>query len=270
MGKVLGLLIGMLAGGLSGAVLGFFIGMVIDRIVANGLLNLGGAGNREAVQQRYLTTLFSIMGHLAKADGRVSEEEITLTENLMQRMGLTADHRQDAIRHFKHGASAEFELVAEMALFREQCGRRATLINMLLVTLIGVAYADGELHPSEKTILQRVAAELGIQQHHFEQILGMVGAQQGFSQRAGGGSYGPYTAQRPPADLLDEAYRALGVSASATDKEVKRAYRKLMSEHHPDKLIAQGMPDDMIALATEKTQAIQQAWELIDKQRKHA
>ncbi len=268
MGKILGLLIGMLAGGFLGAVLGFFLGMIFDRSVAIGLLNLGGLGNRAAVQQRYFKTLFSIIGHLAKADGRVSEEEITLAENLMQRMGLQAEHRQDAIRHFQHGASAEFDLVTEMALFREQCGRRATLVNMLLVTLIGAAFADGQLHPEEKTILQRVAAELGIQQQHFEQILGMVGAQQGFSQRAGGSSYGPFTGQQTSADLVEEAYRALGVSASATDKEVKRAYRKLMSEHHPDKLIAQGLPDDMIALATEKTQAIQQAWELVEKHRK--
>ncbi len=270
MGKILGLLIGLFADGLFGAVLGFFIGMIIDRSVAIGLLNFGGAVNREAVQQRYFTTLFSLMGHLAKADGRVSEEEITLAENLMQRMGLTAEHRQDAIRYFKHGASAEFDLTAEMALFREQCGRRATLVNMLLVTLISAAFADAELHPDEKTLLQRVAAELGIQQQHFEQILSMVGAQQGFSQRAGGGSYGPFRAQQTSADLLEEAYRALGVNASATDKEVKRAYRKLMSEHHPDKLIAQGLPDDMIALATEKTQAIQQAYELVEKHRKSA
>lgn len=117
----------------------------------------------------------------------------------------------------------------------------------------------------KKTVLQRVAAELGIQQHHFEQILGMVAAQQGFSQRAGGGSYAP---QAAPADLLDEACRALGVSPSATDKEVKRAYRKLMSKHHPDKLIAQGLPDDMIAVATEKAQEIQQAYDVIEKQRK--
>ncbi|MGI9287976.1 MAG: co-chaperone DjlA [Pseudomonadales bacterium] len=265
MGKFLGLMIGLVAGGLFGAVLGFFIGMFIDRSVAIGAVNLGGSANREAVQQRYFTTTFSIMGHLAKADGRVSEEEIQLAENLMQRMGLTAEHRQEAIRLFKRGSESEFDLAAELTLFRAQCGRRATLIHMLLVTLISVAFADGELHPAEKSVLQQVAASLGIQQHHFEQILGMVAAQQGFSQRAGGGSYAP---QPAPADLLEEAYRALGANPSASDKEVKRAYRKLMSKHHPDKLIAQGLPDDMIALATEKAQEIQQAYDLIEKHRK--
>ena len=268
MGKFLGLMIGLVAGGLFGAVLGFFIGMIIDRSVAVGAVSLGGSANREAVQQRYFTTTFSIMGHLAKADGRVSEEEVNLAENLMQRMGLTAEHRQEAIRLFKHGAEPEFDLAAELGLFKAQCGRRANLIHMLLVTLISVAFADGELHAAEKTVLQRVAAELGIQQHHFEQILGMVAAQHGFSQRAGGGSHGHYAPQPAPADLLEEAYRALGVSPSATDKEVKRAYRKLMSKHHPDKLIAQGLPDDMIALTTEKAQEIQQAHDLIEKHRK--
>lgn len=268
MGKFLGLMIGLVAGGLPGAVLGFFIGMFIDRSAALGAITFGGSASREAVQQRYFATTFTIMGHLAKSDGRVSEEEIKLAENLMQRMGLTAEHRQEAIRLFKRGAEPEFDLSAELALFREQCGRRPNLIHMLLVTLISVAFADNELHPAEKNVLQQVAAEVGIQQHYFEQILGMVAAQQGFSQHAGAGSYGPYTQQTPPADLLAEAYRALGVSTSASDKEVKRAYRKLMSKHHPDKLIAQGLPDDMIALATEKAQEIQQAYDLIDKQRK--
>lgn len=266
MGKIIGLLIGLAAGGVFGAVLGFFIGMIIDRSVVQGALTLGGAPNREAVQQQYFTTTFSVMGHLAKADGRVSEQEVSLAENLMQRMGLTAEHRREAIRLFKRGAGPEFDLAAEMGSFRAQCGRRATLINMLLVTLIGIAFADGELHSAEKTVLQRVAAELGIQQHHFEQILGMVAAQQGFSQH---GSHRSYTARHTSADLLDDAYRALGVSAAASDKEVKRAYRKLMSEHHPDKLIAQGMPDDMVALATEKAQEIQQAYEIIEKHRKN-
>ena len=271
MGKFVGVMIGLISGaGLFGALLGFFVGMFVDRSLAAGRITFGGAANREAVQQRYFTSTFSIMGHLAKADGRISEEEIKLAESLMQRMGLTAEHRQQAISLFKQGAEPEFDLTAELALFKAQCGRRATLVHMLLVTLISVAFADNELHPAEKAVLQRVAAEMGVQQHHFEQILGMVAAQQGFSQRAGAGSYGPYAQQTAPADLLQEAYRALGVSPTATDKEVKRAYRKLMSKHHPDKMIAQGMPDDMVALATEKAQEIQQAYDLIDKQRKGA
>ena len=69
-------------------------------------------------------------------------------------------------------------------------------------------------------------------------------------------------------DDIETAYKALGISADATDKEVKRAYRKLMSENHPDKLIAQGVPDSVIQLANEKSAEISTAYELITKVRR--
>ncbi len=70
-----------------------------------------------------------------------------------------------------------------------------------------------------------------------------------------------------PGTSLDDAYAALGVDSSVTDKELKRAYRKLMSENHPDKLIARGVPADMVKLATEKSQEIQAAYEMVRKSR---
>ena len=60
----------------------------------------------------------------------------------------------------------------------------------------------------------------------------------------------------------------MGVSSNSTDSEIKKVYRKLVSENHPDKLIGQGMPDDMIKLATERTQEIRKAYELIQASRK--
>ena len=70
--------------------------------------------------------------------------------------------------------------------------------------------------------------------------------------------------------MLADAYLALGVSRDCDDRSLKRAYRRLMSEHHPDKLIAQGVPEDMVKLGTEKSQEIQAAYELIRKQRRQA
>jgi DnaJ like chaperone protein len=137
---------------------------------------------------------------------------------------------------------------------------------MLLITLISTALADNELHSAEREILHQVAGHLDINSTYFEQILQMAGAQQGFGQQQR--SYRQDNAFRRQAiDPVAEAYKALGVSADVTDRELKRAYRKLISQHHPDKLIAQGMPDDMIEIATEKTQAIQAAYELLQKER---
>jgi DnaJ like chaperone protein len=74
-------------------------------------------------------------------------------------------------------------------------------------------------------------------------------------------------AQVDPAVALDDAYKALGMSKDSTDAEVKRAYRKLISQYHPDKLIGQGMPEDMIAMATEQAKEIQVAYDLVKKSR---
>jgi DnaJ like chaperone protein len=103
---------------------------------------------------------------------------------------------------------------------------------------------------------------MGINARQCEQLLAMLTAQQGF---AGGGSQG-----RPPPrlDEIEQAYRALGVNSDDSDKDIKKAYRRLMSQHHPDKLIGQGVPVDMMKIATEKAQTIQVAFDLIKTVRK--
>jgi DnaJ like chaperone protein len=125
---------------------------------------------------------------------------------------------------------------------------------------VAFALADGELHDVELDILQRVATYLGFDRRQFLEFLDMLQAQQRFHSQPG--------RQRASVDEVADAYRALGVSSAASDSEIKTAYRKLMSQHHPDKLIAQGVPENMIKLATEKSQEIQAAYALIEKVRK--
>ena len=133
----------------------------------------------------------------------------------------------------------------------------------LLVFLISLAQADQQFDEAEHTALRRIALMLGLNGAQLEQLLRMVQAQ-GHFHAGGSGQGAGYTSS---ADTLAEAYVALGVDPSVDDKTLKRAYRKLMSEHHPDKLIAQGMPEDMVKLATEKSQEIQSAYELVKKSR---
>jgi DnaJ like chaperone protein len=209
----------------------------------------------------YFETTFTLLGYLAKADGRVSEEEISQAEALMSRMGLNAEHRQQAIGLFKVGANSNFVLDDLMQQFVSTCGRMNNLKQSLLNDLIVLALADGELHPAERQALQSIAQYLGVSKALFERLIAMIMAQ---SQFKGAGSGG----EASSAGQLEAAYKALGVSAKNTDSEVKKAYRKLLSENHPDKLMGQGMPDDMIKLATERTQEIRKAYELIQQSRK--
>ena len=106
-----------------------------------------------------------------------------------------------------------------------------------------------------------IAQQIGISSLRLNLLINSVQAQQRYHQQQQGQRQQSSTMQ------LADAYQLLLVDPNASDKEVKRAYRKMMSQHHPDKLAAKGMPDDMLEVAKEKTQEIQSAWEMIRKQR---
>ncbi len=266
MGKLIGGLIGWLAFGILGMLLGLWIGHRVDR-ARTGAAGFGGfrTHSHPDSQRLFFETLFRLLGHLAKADGRVSEAEIRQAEALMRQSRLTAEHRQEAIRLFNQGIAPDFDLQAQLTEFAQVCGRNARLKQILMVYLISMAHADGSLDQVERSILGRVAAGLEIPAMLLTQFINMVGAQTHF--RSGGSSsagHQPMATERE----LQLAYQALGVTESASDAEIKRAYRRLMSENHPDKLMGQGVPEDMIALATERSKEISRAYDLIRESRK--
>lgn len=269
LGKLIGGLLGFFSAGLFGAFMGVVAGHFFDKGVGQALGFDYGA-DRQRLQRLFFETSFIIMGHIAKADGRISEEEISQAESLMSRLGLTPEHRQEAIALFKRGSEADFQLQPVVARFISEGGRQKNLPILLLEFLFSIALADGELHPAEQEILAAVAGYLGINTRQFEQILSMLIAQQNFSSGGGfGGGGGQHRGFQPSsANTIDNAYKALGVSSSDSDRDIKRAYRKLMSQHHPDKMIAQGVPEDMLKVATEKAQEIQAAYDTIKTSRK--
>ncbi|WP_313950846.1 co-chaperone DjlA [Accumulibacter sp.] len=253
--KFIGLIAGYYFLGFFGALLGLFIGSMIDRTRAYG----AGAMNplQNALRQSvFIETMFLSMGKLAKADGQVSQTEIAHVELLMEKLRMTAEHRVQAIALFKQGADPAFAIEATYARFMSVCGHTLHLRQVLLVYLIAMATADGQVHPAEEGLLADIARRLGFDQATFRQLIDMVLNQSHFA------------AGQPSSEAaLDDAYKALGVTKEHTDQEIKRAYRKLISQYHPDKLIGQGLPEDMIALASEKAKEIQLAHDLIEKTR---
>ena len=199
------------------------------------------------------------MGFMAKADGHVSEDEISQAEVLMAKLGIQGQKRSEAIQYFQQGAAADFDMQAVLAKFVTAARFRADMKRNLLTFLVEIAIADDHFHASEEAVLRRVASAINIDMRSFERMVEMLKAQRSF---AGGHQ------RSSSANELTTAYKAIGVPSTASDKEVKRAYRKLMSQHHPDKMIARGVPEDMLAMATEKTQEIQAAYDMIEKSRK--
>ncbi len=267
-GKIIGGAFGFMLGGPLGAVFGAAVGHQFDRGLDRGALGGPfGAADRERVQAAFFTALFSVMGHLAKADGRVSEDEIAMARSIMAQMALDEAQQRVAIDLFNQGKQADFDLDGVVRQFRQESHRRSTLQQMFLEILIHAAYADGVMHPDEQRLLRHISELLGFSIQHYQQIEAMVQAQRAF--QAGG--YGAGAGWQPgtaPRDQLQDAYDVLGVSASASDAEVKKAYRRLMNQHHPDKLVARGLPEEMIKIATEKTQEIKAAYEIIKQARK--
>ncbi|WP_375055814.1 co-chaperone DjlA [Zobellella sp. DQSA1] len=255
-GKLIGFLFGLLIGNIPGALLGLWLGHLVDKKLANAWQFNKGA------QAEFLYTTFATMGHVAKSSGRVSAEEIRLAEQLMTQMRLHGEQRAQAQQAFREGKDSDFPLVETLRRFRAQIKDSRNLLRFFMEVQLQLAFADGELHPAERRLLHRIAAELGFSERELEQLLAFAEAQlHMFRQGREGAGAGGY--RQPPRDRLRDAYRILEVEAEVDDSTVKRAYRRQMSKHHPDKLMAQGLPKEMMDMAKEKAQEIQQAWETI-------
>ncbi len=262
-GKVLGGAFGFMLGGPLGALLGAALGHNLDRGLGRLLqdehvegLDLGA---QERVQMVFFTATFSMMGHLAKVDGRVSQDEIELAEAVMGQMRLTPELRQAAMQLFSEGKRPDFPLDDVLDQLRHECHRRQTLLRMFIEIQLQAAFADGALHANEKHLLQHACDVLGFPRAEFERLKRMIGAER---------HYGAGQAVPPEKTLsLKDAHAILNVDLDTSDAEVKKAYRRLMSQHHPDKLVAKGLPEEMMQLATEKTQEIRAAYERIREAR---
>ena len=260
-GKVLGGTLGFMIGGPLGALIGATFGHNFDRgldSLDRPALGADGFSDQERTQTAFFTTTFSVMGHLAKADGQVTKDELQLADDLMVQMQLPLAQRKVAQRLFTEGKSADFPLDDVLDQFRHECHRSRNLIQMFIEIQLHAAYVDGVVHPAERNLINHICERLGISPGRLQLIEQLVLAQH--QHRQSGHGFGDATQQGP---TLSGAYAILGVTENSSDQEVKRAYRRLMSQHHPDKLVAKGLPEEMMELATQKTQEIRAAYEQV-------
>lgn len=338
-GKVLGTLFGAMFAKIPGAILGFVVGHMFDKGYSQDFNQMGGFGrffvDKDSVKNQavFFHALFSVLGHLAKADGRVTENEIRVATQLMDDMGLTGDIRKEAQQAFREGKAADFPFKDILKEFYDSCYGRRDIIQIYLEILIQAAYSDGRLDVKEQKILLDVGQHLGFKKQELLYLISAFEAEMRFrqdsarqsqrSRQSAQGSKGPgwrprskaeqkksreekadkswddfdeeayYDQQRDKysrknykdrgdwedgkgqrqqyqqrysqADKLRDAYRILGISDKSDGKTVKKAYRKLMNEHHPDKLVSKGLPKQALEIAKQKAQDIQAAYELVKK-----
>ena len=240
-GALLGLLITRSAWG---AAVGAIIGYMLDP----------GAGVRVAtpngstsISSEFFRTTFEIMGYVAKSDGRVSEAEIDAARRLMQELNLGPEDISAAIAYFRTGKTAGYDAELSIERLRESCGLRYDLLRAFVDVQLRAALAGNGISPPARRILAGIAGRLGLSALEFAHMEASVRAR--------------HSATPGKSDNLAECYAELEVDASISDAELVKAYRRQMSRHHPDKLVANGLPESMAQMAKEKTQRIQEAYE---------
>jgi len=265
-GKIIGAVLGAIVGrGLLGAIVGMLVGHQFDRRSASmpGPRSGNGPAARAAeLRFAFFQATFQVMGHVAKADGRVTEQEIGAARSAMSRFSLNEADRLRAIDLFTDGKRPDFPLEGALRRLRALAGGQSELCRMFVQIQLEAALHGNDLNPASRAVLNRICGVLGVSQLEFaslEAMLRMHGSSRQSSSSTNGGARG--------ASVLADAYQVLGVTAQASDADVTLAYRRLMSQNHPDKLVAQGLPESMVTAAHERTQRILEAYETVKNHR---
>ncbi len=253
-GALLGL---MITRRLWGAVVGALVGYMIQQSRAFGTSSGAGTAQSLSISDEFFRTTFELMGHVAKSDGRVSEAEIGAARRLMDELRLGPREVGIAIDCFRTGKSPAYDAELAVERLREACGQRYDLLRAFMELQLRAALVGNGLSPPARTILTRAAERLGMSGLEFAYMEASIRA---WFRTHGAAGAGRSTSR---ADSLSECYAELEVDPSVSDQEVTKAYRRQMSRHHPDKLVANGLPESMAQMAKEKTQRIQEAYEAI-------
>jgi DnaJ like chaperone protein len=254
----------------------------------------------------FFHSLFGCLGHIAKADGTVTKGEIAIANRLMDDMQLTGAVRKEAQDAFREGKDPHFPLEDQLQDLIKDVQNRKDVLNVFLEILIEATFADGELSINEMQLLTKIAGILGFTDKELHTRIKQFEAEMRFRQRkeafaqarqeakqraqaqaeafrqqayerarqshsdGGGQSQSHNRYYNPRYDdkqRLADAYQILDVAPNADERTLKKAYKRAMTAHHPDKLASKGLPPAALEKAKAKAQDIQAAYELIKKER---
>ena len=265
LGKLIGAMIGFAL--FRGNPLGMAICIALGHLWDRASVQTHDAG--QAAPLSFIAPLFGLAGAIAKSDGRVSEQEIAATEQLMARMQLSSELRAAAVAQFNAGKQPEYSSADAIMQLKIWCSGRRERAFLLVDLLLDIVCAEGPLAPPKLALVRKLCWSLGMD----ERQLAAVAAMRGYAYVAPE-NWDEYTraqnrdrardAPRPTAAGKDP-YAVLGIERSVGPTEIKRAYRKLISQHHPDKL--GNVPDELKRRAEERAREINAAYEKIQDER---
>jgi DnaJ like chaperone protein len=265
LGALFGGSIGFMFGGPLGAMIGGAIGASSGNGTAQGRRFHGGAGaagggfagaraagahgyrTAQEAQSAFLVALISLAAKVSKADGKVSPAEIQTFDNFLRdNMQMPAEERKMASRIFNQARDSSVPATDFARQIRGILGGHPERLRDLITLLLQIGHADGTLDTAEEKLIREIAFDMGLSDRDYNECKALFGAS-GVS--------------------VSSAYEALGLDASASDQEVKKAYRGIAKEYHPDVLASKGLPDDFTKFAKEKLQKVNAAYDQIKKER---
>lgn len=240
--------LGKIIGGAVGFAFGGPVGAAIGAAAGHGLFDSQELPDDEQRQQVFFVAIFAILAKMAKADGKVSEDEIKVVDSIMRNdFQLDNDSRKYAIEVFRHalndGSDVEQYLIqfAQINHFNQETG------YLFLQILFNLAMADGFLHKNEMAILRKA-----------EQLFRLpIGSVDNFTN----------TFSQSSRSELSAAYETLGITPRQSDAEIKSAYREKSKQFHPDHLFSKGLPPEFTKFANEQMIKIRGAYEIVCKER---
>jgi DnaJ like chaperone protein len=259
-GKTIGAFSGYLIGGVFGALLGLLLGHLLDKGMHNKAplqFTRMSVTELEQIKSEFFTATFTVMGHVAKTEGLSPEDEILFAKHVMDRMGLPDERRRDALRLFNEGKQPGFPLETVIGQFYIACKDQPNLLEMFVEIQLYAAFYSGKINALARQIILNISYQLDLTNADFDRFEKLVKAEYHVGN-------GKKTAELRNKDVgLEDAYAILNTTPNASNDEVKTAYRRLTSKHHPDKLAAKGLPEDMLKLAEARTWEIRAAYERI-------
>jgi len=201
-------------------------------------------GNEYDRQFVFYVSLASLAAKMAKADGVVTSDEIKAFDRFVSAdLNLNTRERKIVAKLFNEAKKSRDDGLMFAGQFYDLMGNRPDVLQIMIQLLFRISMADGHFHPAEERFISQVAGVFRLSSAEYEQIKAL------------------YIKKN------NRAYQLLGVSEDAADDDVKKAYKNLVQEYHPDKLASKGVPEDFLKFANEKMAEINNAYSSIRKER---
>ncbi len=247
LGKMVGGTIGFALGGPLGAIAGAALGHLMDADNGQQQKVLPGAGqmaDQDKAQLTFFVAAFSMLAKLARIDGDVTDEEVASIRRFMiEDLNLNAESRQMAEKIFYTalGAPQTFEQFA--AQFYQQFYDRPELLELMIDILLRVSVADGSMAKSEESLIESAVRMFKIADSDYHSMKSRY------------------------VSVSEKYYSVLGCSPADDNETIKKQYRKLVRDYHPDTIASKGLPEEFVKFANDKFREIQEAYEAIQKER---